>query len=165
VSFHHHEVVGAKLTRKRLRALRYPNEVIDHVSKLVELHLRFHGYSSGAWTDAAVRRYVRDAGDELTRLHKLTRADSTTRNQRKAAALQASYDSLEQRIAVLSEEEEMKAVRPDLDGQQIMAILEIPPGREVGVAYKYLLERRLDRGPVDAAVAEAELREWWSQRS
>lgn len=165
VSFHHHEVVGAKLTRKRLRALRYPNEVIDHVSKLVELHLRFHGYSSGQWTDAAVRRYVRDAGDELTRLHKLTRADSTTRNRRKAAALQASYDSLEQRIAVLSEEEEMKAVRPDLDGQQIMAILGIAPGREVGVAYKYLLERRLDRGPVDEATAEAELRAWWAQRS
>ncbi|NQU36294.1 MAG: CCA tRNA nucleotidyltransferase [Actinobacteria bacterium] len=165
VSFHHHEVVGAKLTRKRLKALRYPNEIIDHVSKLVELHLRFHGYSSGQWTDAAVRRYVRDAGDELTRLHKLTRADSTTRNQRKAAALQASYDSLEARIAVLSEEEEMKAVRPDLDGQQIMAILGISPGREVGVAYKYLLERRLDRGPVDEATAEAELREWWDQRS
>jgi poly(A) polymerase len=164
VSFHHHEVVGAKLTRKRLRALRYPNEVIDQVSKLVELHLRFHGYSSGQWTDAAVRRYVRDAGDELNRLHKLTRADSTTRNRRKAAGLQASYDSLEQRIAVLSEEEEMKAVRPDLDGQQIMETLGIPPGRDVGVAYKYLLERRLDRGPVDAAVAEVELREWWAQR-
>ncbi len=165
VSFHHHEVVGAKLTRKRLKALRYPNDVIERVSKLVELHLRFHGYSSGQWTDAAVRRYVRDAGDELPRLHKLTRADSTTRNRRKAAALQASYDSLEQRIAVLSEEEEMKAVRPDLDGQQIMEILGIPPGRDVGVAYKYLLERRLDRGPVDVETAEAELREWWATRN
>lgn len=164
VSFHHHEVVGAKMTRKRLKALRYPNEVIDDVSLLVELHLRFHGYSGGQWTDSAVRRYVRDAGDQLTRLHKLTRADCTTRNQRKAAALRAAYDNLEARIAVLAEEEELDAMRPDLDGNQIMEILGIGPGREVGQAYKFLLERRLDRGPVSADVAEAELREWWSLR-
>lgn len=165
VSFHHHEVVGAKMARKRLRALRYPNEVVDQVCLLVELHLRFHGYSSGQWTDAAVRRYVRDAGDQLTRLHKLTRADCTTRNRRKAAALAASYDNLEARIEVLSQEEELKSVRPDLDGTQIMEILGIAPGREVGEAYKFLLERRLDRGPVSQDVAIAELRQWWSERS
>ncbi|MGV1036465.1 MAG: CCA tRNA nucleotidyltransferase [Candidatus Nanopelagicales bacterium] len=164
VSFHHHEVVGAKLTRKRLKALRYPNEVVDDVTLLVELHLRFHGYGSSNWTDSAVRRYVRDAGDQLTRLHKLTRADSTTRNRRKAAALQATYDELEQRIAILSELEEMQAVRPDLDGNRIMELLGIGPGREVGQAYKYLLERRLDRGPVEPDVAEAELLAWWAQR-
>lgn len=164
VSFHHHEVVGAKLARKRLRALRYPNDVVDQVCHLVELHLRFHGYSSGEWTDSAVRRYVRDAGDELTRLHKLTRADCTTRNRRKAAALRASYDSLEVRIAELSKEEELQSVRPDLDGTAIMEILGIGPGREVGEAYKFLLNRRLDRGPVPPAEAEAELRTWWTTR-
>ncbi len=164
VSFHHHEVVGAKLTRKRLKALRYPNEVVDDVTLLVELHLRFHGYGGGNWTDSAVRRYVRDAGDQLTRLHKLTRADSTTRNRRKAAALQATYDELEQRISILAEVEEMQAVRPDLDGNRIMELLGIGPGREVGQAYKFLLERRLDRGPVEPDVAEEELLAWWSQR-
>ena len=165
VSFHHHEVVGAKLTRKRLRTLRYPNEVVSEVSQLVELHLRFHGYAEGHWTDSAVRRYVRDAGDQLNRLHKLTRADSTTRNRRKALALQASYDSLEKRIAELSEQEEMNAIRPDLDGNQIMALLAITPGREVGEAYKFLLERRLDRGPVSEEAARAELLEWWATRA
>ncbi|MGB3675323.1 MAG: CCA tRNA nucleotidyltransferase [Candidatus Nanopelagicales bacterium] len=165
VSFHHHEVVGAKMARKRLKALRYPNDVVDQVTLLVELHLRFHGYSSGQWTDAAVRRYVRDAGDELTRLHKLTRADCTTRNRRKAAALAASYDNLEARIAVLSEEEELKSIRPDLDGTQIMEILGIAPGREVGEAYKFLLERRLDRGPATPEEATAELHQWWSERT
>ncbi len=165
VSFHHHEVEGAKLARKRLRALRYPNEVVDQVCSLVELHLRFHGYSGGQWTDAAVRRYVRDAGDELTRLHKLTRADCTTRNRRKAAALAASYDNLEARIAVLSEEEELRSVRPDLDGNDIMESLGIGPGRDVGEAYKFLLERRLDRGPVDRETAVTELRDWWSLRA
>lgn len=165
VSFHHHEVVGAKMARKRLRALRYPNDVIDQVCLLIELHLRFHGYSTGQWTDSAVRRYVRDADGELTRLHKLTRADCTTRNRRKAAALRASYDSLEARIAVLSEEEELRSVRPDLDGNQIMELLGIGPGRDVGDAYKFLLERRLDRGPVESAVAEAELRAWWEERT
>ena len=165
VSFHHHEVVGAKMARKRLRALRYPNDVIDQVCLLIELHLRFHGYSTGQWTDSAVRRYVRDADGELTRLHKLTRADCTTRNRRKAAALRASYDSLEARIAVLSEEEELRSVRPDLDGNQIMELLGIGPGRDVGDAYKFLLERRLDRGPVESDVAEAELRAWWEERT
>ena len=165
VSFPHHEVVGAKMARKRLKALRYPNDVVDQVTLLVELHLRFHGYSSGQWTDAAVRRYVRDAGDELTRLHKLTRADCTTRNRRKAAALAASYDNLEARIAVLSEEEELKSIRPDLDGTQIMEILGIAPGREVGEAYKFLLERRLDRGPATPEEATAELHQWWSERT
>ena len=165
VSFHHHEVVGAKMARKRLRALRYPNDVVDQVTRLVELHLRFHGYSSGQWTDAAVRRYVRDADDELTRLHKLTRADCTTRNRRKAAALRASYDSLEDRIAVLSEEEELRSVRPDLDGNEIMELLGIGPGRDVGDAYKYLLERRLDRGPVEPEEAKSELLRWWESRN
>ncbi len=132
VSFHHHEVVGAKLARRRLTALRYPKVVIDDVTELIALHLRFHGYGTGEWTDAAVRRYVRDAGDLLVRLHKLTRADCTTRNPRKAAALQRSYDDLEQRIAVLADAEELAAIRPDLDGNQIMAILGIGPGRVVG---------------------------------
>ncbi len=165
VSFHHHEVVGARIVRKRLTALRFPNDVIDSVSKLTELHLRFHGYGSGEWTDSAVRRYVRDAGDELLRLHKLTRADSTTRNRRRAAALQATYDSLEQRIAILEEQEELAAIRPDLDGNQIMEILGIRPGREVGEAYNHLLELRLERGPMDSQTAEAELRSWWAARS
>jgi len=164
VSFHHHELVGARMTRKRLRALRYSNEITDQVSLLVELHLRFHGYSSGQWTDSAVRRYVRDAGDQLTRLHKLTRADCTTRNRRKAAALQASYDSLEHRIAELAEQEELESIRPDLDGNQIMQALGIGPGPQVGKAYKFLLERRLDRGPVTREVAEAELRAWYADR-
>jgi poly(A) polymerase len=165
VSFHHHEVVGAKLTRKRLKALRYSNEIVEQVSRLVELHLRFHGYSSGQWTDAAVRRYVRDAGDELVRLHKLTRADCTTRNRRKAAALARSYDGLEQRIAQLGSEEELRAVRPDLDGKQIMALLGIEAGPTVGSAYKFLLERRLDRGPVDEQTATAELFDWWETQN
>jgi len=164
VSFHHHELVGARMTRKRLRALRYSNEITDQVSLLVELHLRFHGYSSGQWTDSAVRRYVRDAGDQLTRLHKLTRADCTTRNRRKAAALQASYDSLEHRIAELAEQEELESIRPDLVGNQIMQALGIGPGPQVGKAYKFLLERRLDRGPVTREVAEAELRAWYADR-
>lgn len=164
VSFHHHELVGARMTRKRLRELRYSNENIDEVSRLVELHLRFHGYSGGQWTDSAVRRYVRDAGDQLPRLHKLTRADCTTRNRRKAAALQASYDSLEQRIAELAEQEELDSMRPDLDGNRIMTVLGIGPGPEVGKAYKFLLERRLDRGPVSAEIAEAELVTWYADR-
>ena len=132
VSFHHHEVVGARMTRKRMQQLRFSNDMIDDVSTLVELHLRFHGYGTGEWTDSAVRRYVRDAGPLLARLHKLTRADSTTRNRRRALALQRSYDSLEQRIAELTAEEEMNAIRPDLDGRAIMAILGVPPGPVVG---------------------------------
>jgi poly(A) polymerase len=162
VSFHHHEVVGAKLTKKRLMALRYSNEVIDSVTKLVELHLRFHGYSSGEWTDSAVRRYVRDAGDQIHRLHKLTRADCTTRNRRKADALRHTYDSLEARIAVLAAQEELNSIRPDLDGEQIMEILNLQPGPQVGKAYKYLLEYRLDNGPMSQEQAAEVLRAWWS---
>ncbi len=165
VTFHHHDVVGAKLTRKRMKALRFSNDQIDAVSKLVELHLRFHGYGTGEWTDSAVRRYVRDAGDQLERLHVLTRADCTTRNKRKAERLRRTYDDLEARIARLSEEEELASLRPDLDGNQIMAILEIPPGREVGQAYQHLLELRMDRGPMTPEEAEAELRAWWAARA
>lgn len=164
VSFHHHEVVGAKLVRRRLRALRYPRDVVDSVTRLVELHLRFHGYAAGEWTDAAIRRYVRDADGELNRLHKLTRADCTTRNRRKAFALQEAYSELELRITVLASAEELSQVRPDLDGNQIMSILGLAPGRDVGLAYKFLLERRLDRGPVEPEVAEAELVQWWTAR-
>jgi poly(A) polymerase len=164
VSFHHHEVVGAKMVRKRLTALRFPRHVVDEVATLVELHLRFHGYGSGEWTDSAVRRYVRDAGDQLAQLHKLTRADCTTRNPRKAAALRRTYDSLEHRIGELAEAEELASLRPDLDGNQIMAILGIGPGREVGEAYRWLLERRLDEGPLGGERAEQELRAWWAAR-
>ena len=164
VSFHHHEVVGARMVKKRLTALRFPNDVVDEVAKLTELHLRFHGYGTGEWTDSAVRRYVRDAGDQLVRLHKLTRADCTTRNRQRAAALQAAYNGLEQRIARLAEEEELASIRPDLDGNRIMEILGIPPGRDVGVAYDFLLELRLDRGPLGADEAERVLREWWAER-
>lgn len=164
VTFHHHDVVGAKITRKRMQALRFSGDQIDAVSQLVELHLRFHGYGSGEWTDSAVRRYVRDAGDQLTRLHVLTRADCTTRNQRKADRLRRTYDDLEARIARLSEEEELASIRPDLDGNQIMEILGIPPGREVGEAYRFLLELRLDNGPMSEEDATAALREWWAQR-
>ena len=165
VTFHHHDVVGAKLTRKRMQALRFSNSDIDAVATLVELHLRFHGYGSGEWTDSAVRRYVRDAGDQLERLHILTRADCTTRNQRKADRLRRTYDSLEERIARLSEEEELAAIRPDLDGNQIMEILGIGPGREIGEAYAYLLELRMDEGPQTPEQAEAALRSWWATRS
>ena len=165
VTFHHHDVVGAKLTRKRMKALRFSNHDIDAVSTLVELHLRFHGYGSGEWTDSAVRRYVRDAGDQLERLHILTRADCTTRNQRKADRLRRTYDSLEERIARLGEEEELASIRPDLDGNQIMTILGIGPGREVGQAYAFLLELRMEEGPKSPEEAEAALRAWWAGRS
>ncbi|WP_432894662.1 CCA tRNA nucleotidyltransferase [Kribbella sp. CA-245084] len=164
VTFHHHDVVGAKLARKRMKALRFSNEQIEQVSKLIELHLRFHGYGDGEWTDSAVRRYVRDAGDQLERLHVLTRADSTTRNKRKVEMLRAAYDDLEERIARLQEQEELDALRPDLDGNQIMQILGIPPGREVGEAYKFLMELRLDEGPLDEARAREELLRWWAAR-
>jgi len=165
VTFHHHDVVGAKLARKRMKALRFSNEQIDQVSKLIELHLRFHGYGDGEWTDSAVRRYVRDAGDQLDRLHILTRADCTTRNRRKADSLRAAYDDLEERIERLQEQEELDALRPDLDGNQIMEILGIPPGREVGEAYKFLMDLRLDQGPLGEDRAREELLTWWSNRS
>lgn len=162
VSFHHHEVVGAKLTKKRLTALKYPNEMVKDVSRLVELHLRFHGYGTGEWTDSAVRRYVRDAGPLLTRLHKLTRSDCTTRNKRKATALSRAYDGLEGRIARLQEQEELDAIRPDLDGNEIMQLLGVRPGPVVGRAYRHLLEMRLEHGPMSRDRAEAELKDWWA---
>ena len=164
VTFHHHDVVGAKLTRKRMQALRFPKDQIDAVAQLVEQHLRFHGYGAGEWTDSAVRRYVRDAGDQLDRLHVLTRADCTTRNQRKAERLRRTYDDLEARIERLSSEEELASMRPDLDGNQIMEILGIGPGREVGEAYKYLLDLRLDRGPMTSDEAKQALLAWASGR-
>jgi len=164
VSFHHHEVVGARITKKRMEALRFSTADIADVTELVALHLRFHGYGAGEWTDSAVRRYVRDAGDQLARLHKLTRADCTTRNRRKAAALAATYDDLEARIARLSEEEELASIRPALDGNRIMEVLGLAPGREVGEAYRWLLELRLDQGPMTETEAEAALLAWWPTR-
>ncbi len=160
VSFHHHEAVGAKLVRKRLRALRYPKVIVDEVSQLVFLHLRFHGYGGGEWTDSAVRRYVTDAGPLLDRLHKLVRSDCTTRNKRRAAALQRTYDDLESRITTLRAQEELDAIRPDLDGNAIMELLGIGPGPLVGRAYKHLLALRMERGPLSREDAEAELRRW-----
>ncbi|MEO6506073.1 MAG: CCA tRNA nucleotidyltransferase [Terrimesophilobacter sp.] len=165
VTFHHHDVVGAKLAAKRLRALRYDNQTITDVSRLIELHLRFFGYTEGAWTDSAVRRYVRDAGVLLERLHILTRADVTTRNVRKADRLAFAYDDLEDRIRTLADEEGVAAVRPDLDGEAIMAVLGLNPGREVGEAYRFLLEMRLDEGPLGADEATARLKSWWADRA
>jgi poly(A) polymerase len=164
VSFHHHEVVGAKMTRKRLRALKFSKQMVDDVSQLVYLHLRFHGYGDGKWTDSAVRRYVTDAGPLLSRLHKLVRADCTTRNKRRAARLQASYDALEARIAELAAREDLARVRPDLDGNQIMELLGIPAGPQVGEAWNFLKELRLERGPLSAEDATAELLAWWQSR-
>ncbi|PZR53147.1 CCA tRNA nucleotidyltransferase [Xylanimonas oleitrophica] len=164
VSFHHHEVVGAKLAAKRLKALKYEKQVVKDVSRLVELHLRFHGYGDGAWTDSAVRRYVTDAGPLLERLHRLTRADSTTRNRRKAQRLSDAYTDLEERIEALRAQEEIDAIRPDLDGTQIMQILGIRPGPEVGQAYKHLLGLRMEHGPLGPERAEEELRAWWAAR-
>lgn len=162
VSFHHHDIVGAKLARKRLRALRFSSDEVKQVSKLVELHLRFHGYGDGQWTDSAVRRYVRDAGDQLERLHILTRSDCTTRNRRRADQLRLAYDHLEERIGELSAREELDAMRPDLDGEQIMATLGIGPGPEVGRAYRYLLGLRIDQGPLGEDAARAALLDWWA---
>ncbi|MGV9709846.1 CCA tRNA nucleotidyltransferase [Gordonia sp. NPDC003424] len=164
VSFHHHEVVGAKLVRRRMRALKYPKAVVDDVSQLVFLHLRFHGYGDGTWTDSAVRRYVTDAGPLVDRLHKLVRADCTTRNRRRARRLQENYDHLERRIAELKAAEDLDRVRPDLDGNAIMELLDIPAGPVVGEAWRYLKELRLDRGPLSREEAEEALREWWAER-
>ncbi|MFD7439887.1 CCA tRNA nucleotidyltransferase [Streptomyces sp. NPDC059909] len=164
VSFHHHEVVGAKMTKKRLTALKYSNDMVKDISRLVELHLRFHGYGTGEWTDSAVRRYVRDAGPLLERLHKLTRSDCTTRNKRKASALSRAYDGLEERIAQLKEQEELDSIRPDLDGNQIMEILGVGPGPAVGRAYQALLELRLENGPMEHEAAVAALKEWWAKQ-
>ena len=164
VSFHHHEVVGAKQVRKRMRALKYSKQMTDDVSHLVYLHLRFHGYGEGRWTDSAVRRYVADAGPLLPRLHKLVRADCTTRNKRRAALLQSSYDSLEARIAELAAKEDLARIRPDLDGNEIMQLLGIPGGPQVGRAWNYLKELRMDRGPLSREEATAELLAWWNAR-
>ena len=167
VSFHHHEVVGARMTKERMAALRYPGDVVDAVTRLVFLHLRFHGYEEGdgGWTDAAVRRYVRDAGDLLDELNELTRCDCTTRNERKARLLARRMDALEARIARLAEDEELRAIRPDLDGNAVMDILGLAPGRAVGDALRYLLELRLDEGPLDAEEAERRLRAWYQTYS
>ncbi|WP_306211492.1 CCA tRNA nucleotidyltransferase [Actinoplanes sp. RD1] len=160
VSFHHHEVVGARMTKQRMKAMRYPKDVTTEVVQLVHLHLRFYGYGRGEWTDSAVRRYVTDAGPLLPRLHKLTRSDCTTRNKRKAANLAADYDALEERIARIAAEEDLARVRPDLDGNAIMELLGVPPGPVVGQAWRHLKELRLDRGPLDRDEAEAELLRW-----
>ncbi len=164
VTFHHHDVVGAKLAAKRMRELRFDKERIGNVARLIELHLRFFGYTEGAWTDSAVRRYVRDAGPLRERLHILTRADVTTRNRRKADRLSFAYDDLEDRILTLGEEEELAAIRPDLDGEQIMEILNLTPGRGVGDAYRFLLELRLAEGQLGEAEATQRLRDWWASR-
>lgn len=164
VSFHHHDVVGSRLARKRMQALRFDKESTEAVATLIELHLRFFGYAEGAWTDSAVRRYVRDAGDQLERLHILTRADVTTRNKRKAARLAAAYDDIEARIATLREQEQIDAIRPELDGNDVQRILGIAPGREVGEAYRFLLELRLDEGLIGPEAAEQRLRDWWAAR-
>ncbi len=171
VTFHHHDVVGAKMVKKRMQALRFSSEQIKQTAKLVELHLRFHGYSDGmfddtrGWTDSAVRRYVRDAGDQLERLHILTRADCTTRNQRKAARLRRAYDDLERRISELAEQEELDSIRPDLNGDQIMTLLDVPPGPVVGKAYKFLLDQRMEHGPLGEERAAELLREWWATQA
>lgn len=165
VTFHHHDVVGAKLAARRLKHLRFDKETITSVSRLIELHLRFFGYTEGAWTDSAVRRYVRDAGPLLERLHILTRADVTTRNTRKSDRLSFAYDDLEHRIAEIAEAEGKAAVRPDLDGEAIMRILDLKPGPVVGAAYRFLLELRLDEGPLGADAAEERLREWFAAQS
>lgn len=164
VSFHHHELVGATMARTRLRALRYPKNFIEDVCRLIELHLRFHGYGTGVWNDSAVRRYVRDAGPLLNRLHVLVRSDCTTRNRRKAAALSAAYDELEVRIAAVAEEEALAALRPDLDGTEIMAILGVPAGRIIGAARAFLLELRLEHGPLERDDAIRALKEWAATR-
>jgi poly(A) polymerase len=157
-------VVGAKLTAKRLKALRFDKDTVRDVARLVELHLRFHGYGEGQWTDSAVRRYVTDAGPLLERLHRLTRSDSTTRNVGKAQRLSRTYDELEARIAVLQEQEELGKVRPELNGNEIAEVLGIEPGPVLGRAYTFLLELRLDRGPIGREAAEAELRTWWAEQ-
>lgn len=164
VTFHHHEVVGAKLVRRRMRKLKYSKQMVADVSQLIYLHMRFHGFGEGQWTDSAVRRYVADAGDLLPRLHKLVRADCTTRNKRKAQRLQRTYDRLEERIAEIAAKEDLARVRPDLDGNEIMEILGLTPGPAVGQAWAYLKELRLERGPLEREDAIAELRRWWEER-
>ncbi|WP_040356704.1 CCA tRNA nucleotidyltransferase [Corynebacterium capitovis] len=164
VSFHQHEVVGAKMTRKRMRALKYPKHVTEDVGQLVYLHMRFHGFGEGQWTDSAVRRYVTDAGDLLPRLNKLVRADCTTRNAKKAQRLRRACDHLEERIAELEAKEDLARIRPDLDGNEIMHILGLSPGPEVGRAWSYMKELRLQRGELDHDEAVAELKKWWEEQ-
>ncbi|AMM34727.1 RNA nucleotidyltransferase [Sinomonas atrocyanea] len=164
VTFRHHDVVGSKLVKKRMKALRFDNDTIKAVARLVELHMRFYGYGEAGWSDSAVRRYVTDAGPLLERLHRLTRSDVTTRNQRKADRLAFAYDDLERRIAELAEQEELASIRPDLDGQQIMAILGVRPGPLVGRAYKFLLEERMEHGPASEEEARERLLAWWAQQ-
>ena len=164
VSFHHHEVVGARMCKERMKKLRFDNHIINDVSQLVFLHLRFHGYGSGEWTDSAVRRYVRDAGELLTHLHLLTRADCTTRNKKKAEGLARTYDQLEERIELLMQQEELNKIRPDLSGEQIMEILEIKPSPTVGKAYDFLLELRLEHGPLGEEKAKQALLTWWKEQ-
>lgn len=164
VSFRHHDMVGSKLTAKRMKALRFDNDTIKAVARLVELHMRFYGYGDAGWTDSAVRRYVADAGPLLERLHRLTRSDVTTRNQRKAERLSFAYDDLEQRIAVLAEQESLNAIRPDLDGARIMALLGLKPGPVVGRAYKFMLEERMESGPLSQEDAESKLLAWWAEQ-
>lgn len=164
VSFYHHDMVGSKLTAKRMKALKFDNDTIKAVSRLVELHLRFFGYSDQAWTDSAIRRYVRDADDQLLRLHALTRADVTTRNKRKADRLSHAYDDLEHRIGEIMEQEELNALRPDLSGEDIMRILDLKPSRQVGEAYEFLMELRLEEGPLGPEEAEKRLLAWWASR-
>jgi poly(A) polymerase len=163
VSFRHHDAVGARLAKTRLTALRYPNDQVTAVARLIELHLRFHGYGDAQWTDSAVRRYVRDAGPELERLHILTRSDCTTRSQAKATRLRRAYEELEWRIDELAQQEELDSLRPDLDGHQIMELLGIKPGPGVGRAYQFLMDLRLDAGPLGEAEAGRRLLEWWSK--
>ena len=164
VSFHHHEVVGARLSKTRLKALRFDNETIDAVETLIALHLRFHGYGDGEWTDSAVRRYVRDAGELLVHLHVLTRADCTTRNAKKAERLARTYDGLEARIAKLETEEELSKIRPDLDGAQVMQLLDLKPSADVGKALDFLMELRMEHGPLGEERATEELIQWWKAR-
>ena len=164
VSFYHHDMVGSKLAVKRMKALRFDKDTTKAVARLIELHLRFFGYSDQPWSDAAIRRYVRDAGDQLSRLHVLTRADVTTRNKRKADRLSHAYDDLEHRIEVVMAAEELNALRPDLTGEDIMRLLNLKPGPEVGQAYRFLMELRLDEGPLGQAEAEKRLLEWWQKR-
>lgn len=164
VTFYGHDVVGARMAKKRLVELRFDNDTIARTTNLIRLHLRFFGYSEGAWTDAAIRRYVRDAGEELERLHILVRSDVTTRNERRLAAMGVAYDDLERRIVEIREREEIDAIRPDLDGEQIMSILKIGPSRAVGEAWSFLLELRLDEGPLGEAEAEKRLRAWAADR-
>ncbi|WP_293769461.1 CCA tRNA nucleotidyltransferase [uncultured Corynebacterium sp.] len=164
VSFHHHEVVGAKLARRRFKKLKYPKHLTEDIAQLIYLHMRFHGFGEGQWTDSAVRRYVTDAGELLPRLHKLVRADCTTRNARKAARLRRTYDHLEERIADIAAKEDLARVRPDLDGNEIMDILNLSPGPEVGQAWAFMKELRLEEGPLERDVAIAKLRAWWESR-